>query len=321
MPAQGNAASRYHPHPYPQQLYTQQQYSFQQQQIPEDYRQAGSVPRFSAPTDMSHVFNMSNAYKTQWLWLDLECTGLDPMSPMFGILEIAAAVTDDDLTVVDTLHLVVHQDDAILNAASSWCNAHFGNRMQGGNDLFEQSRASVITEEEAGLQLEAFILKHAQMRRSKQSYAVNNNPASNTKRQFFEAAAFGDVEAAGEDGAPPLIIPPVLKQEPVVQKKQASITSAKAGQQQQHDVYRVMLAGCSVYYDRHVINTRYPGLRKYIAHKVVDATSVLEIVRRWRPDVSNGLQCAQGCHRALPDMLESIQLLKYFYVNLFMRST
>ncbi|KAG5183081.1 hypothetical protein JKP88DRAFT_273053 [Tribonema minus] len=249
-------------------------------------------------------------YDAIWLWCDIECTGLDPAAPGFGILEIAAAITGDDLTVQDTFHVVVHQPPRVLAGASRWCAEHFGPRYAGGNDLFEQSKASVISESAAGEMLEAFIVKHAKPRRARAAAAAEG-PEAACKRSMFKTAEFGDVmeevvmpEGPATEGA--------QRQQP--QQEAPRTNRPKA---QQHDVFRVMFAGCSCYFDRGAILARFPNLRKYVAHKTIDVTSVLEITRRWRPDLLRCLPAPQGVHRALPDVLESVCLLRWVMTNLF----
>lgn len=268
-------------------------YEQQQQQQHYHYAQPPQQQQMSQYT--GNVFSDVLAapvgrYNAQWLWLDLECSGLEPTAANFGILEIAAAITNEDLNIIETFHVVVHQPQHILNTASRWCIGHFGSRSGGGNDLFEQSRASAITEAVAGEMLEAFIVKHAKMRRVKVSDAMCV-PTTAAKRDLFKVSTFGDVTLADEEPKP---------------------APRASGGGQQHDFYRVMLAGCSCYFDRAVILARFPNLRKYVAHKIIDTTSVLEIARRWRPDVLQALPPAASGHRALPDVLESIALMVWF---------
>jgi oligoribonuclease len=65
-----------------------------------------------------------NNKQTNLIWIDLEMTGLDPMSDK--ILEIATIVTDIQLNVVALgPELVIYQEDAILDKMSPWvANQH-----------------------------------------------------------------------------------------------------------------------------------------------------------------------------------------------------
>lgn len=53
------------------------------------------------------------------LWVDLEMTGLD--ENIHHILEVAAAVTDLELNVLETLSEVVYQPADVLSLMDDWC--------------------------------------------------------------------------------------------------------------------------------------------------------------------------------------------------------
>ncbi|KAG5184095.1 hypothetical protein JKP88DRAFT_163559 [Tribonema minus] len=243
------------------------------------------------------LFSTQNRYIALWMMLDIECTSLDYTSPDFGILEIAASVVDDAMEVIDTFHVIVHQNARIIGNSSRWCKQRFRSRLEGGNDLFAQCELSTITEEMAGAMLEEFILKHAKKR---QPAAGSEHDAQ--KRNLFRAAEFEPIDAlvAHEvvDGPAEEVAPP---------KQQMKVESTGM------EHYRIMLAGCSVYFDRAVLLHRYPRLRMYIGHKTIELSSLLEIVRRWRPDLLRSLPPTQECHRALVDVMEAVSLLRWFW--------
>ncbi len=73
------------------------------------------------------------------VWMDLEMSGLDP--DCCTILEIATIVTDAELNVVaEGPDLVIHQDDAVLEAMDEWCTKHHGS-----SGLTAQVQASTIS--------------------------------------------------------------------------------------------------------------------------------------------------------------------------------
>lgn len=77
------------------------------------------------------------------VWIDLEMTGLDPLSD--SIIEIATLVTDKDLHVLaEGPVLAIHQSAAALDRMDDWNRKHHG---QSG--LIERVRASRIDEAEA----------------------------------------------------------------------------------------------------------------------------------------------------------------------------
>ena len=77
------------------------------------------------------------------VWIDLEMTGLDPERER--IIEIATVVTDSNLNILaEGPSLVVHQDEALLEAMDDWnTNQH------GGSGLVQLVRESQITEAQA----------------------------------------------------------------------------------------------------------------------------------------------------------------------------
>lgn len=57
-------------------------------------------------------------------WLDLEMTGLDEKTD--SILEVAVAITDMDLNILETYQKVVFQPQSVLEAMNDWCKKHHG---------------------------------------------------------------------------------------------------------------------------------------------------------------------------------------------------
>lgn len=245
------------------------------------------IPADATSATMSHVFSTNNKYAATWLFLDLECTQLDYQARDFGILEIAAAIVDNSMEVVDTFHVIINQPFQVIAASSKWCKKRFCSRLDGGNDLFAQCAASVITEEQAGKMLEEFILKHAKQRHIQPDEAEQ-------KRQFFQKAELEPIETA-------------------IEVEDAITTDKDTVKAGGIEFYRVMLAGCSVYFDRAVLLHKFPHLKNLIGHKTIELSSLLEIARKWRPDLLSSLPPARDAHRALVDVLESVALLRWFW--------
>lgn len=94
------------------------------------------------------------------VWVDMEMSGLDPERER--VLEIAAVVTDSALNLVaEGPVLVVHQDDALLDAMDSWNKSTHGK-----SGLIERVKASRLTEAEAEAQMVAFLSQHVPARTS-----------------------------------------------------------------------------------------------------------------------------------------------------------
>ncbi|GMG85889.1 oligoribonuclease [Biformimicrobium ophioploci] len=87
------------------------------------------------------------------VWIDLEMTGLDPERER--IIEIATVVTDSDLNILATgPQMVVHQDDALLNAMDEW-----NTRQHGNSGLTAKVRESKVSEAAAEQRTLEFISK------------------------------------------------------------------------------------------------------------------------------------------------------------------
>jgi oligoribonuclease len=88
------------------------------------------------------------------VWLDMEMTGLDPDRDR--IIEIAIVVTDSQLnTLSQAPVLVVHQDDAILDAMDDWNKSTHAR-----SGLIDKVKASTLSERAAEEQLLAFLAQH-----------------------------------------------------------------------------------------------------------------------------------------------------------------
>ena len=72
------------------------------------------------------------------------------------------------------------------------------------------------------------------------------------------------------------------------------------------------LAGSSVYVDRGFLAVHMPELDGYLHYRLVDVSSIKEMVRRWYPRVYFATPDKNGNHRALGDIRESIAELRYY---------
>ena len=77
------------------------------------------------------------------------------------------------------------------------------------------------------------------------------------------------------------------------------------------------LAGNSIGTDRMFINRYMPTLDEFLHYRNIDVSSIKELTRRWYPKVYFQLPKKQGDHRALADILESINELKYYRKTVF----
>ncbi len=109
------------------------------------------------------------------VWLDMEMTGLDPDKER--IIEVAVVITEPDLTVVaEGPVLVIHQEDAILDAMDKWNTATHGK-----SGLIDKVKASTMTESEAEDALIAFMSQYVPAGKS----PLCGNTVSQDRRFMF----------------------------------------------------------------------------------------------------------------------------------------
>ena len=77
------------------------------------------------------------------------------------------------------------------------------------------------------------------------------------------------------------------------------------------------LAGSSVYTDRGFIARDLPALDAWLHYRLVDVSTVKELSRRWFPRAYFAAPAKHGGHRALADILESIEELRYYRAAVF----
>jgi len=82
---------------------------------------------------------------------------------------------------------------------------------------------------------------------------------------------------------------------------------------------RAPLAGNSVGTDRGFLARDMPTLEAYLHYRVLDVSSIKELARRWYPRVYFNSPTKHGGHRALADIRESIEELRYYRGAIFVR--
>ncbi len=88
------------------------------------------------------------------IWIDMEMTGLVPEPD--HVLEVAVVITDSELnTVAEGPVLVVHQDNAILDAMDDWNkNTH------GRSGLIDRVKSSVLSDAQVEAQMISFLQEY-----------------------------------------------------------------------------------------------------------------------------------------------------------------
>ena len=83
----------------------------------------------------------------------------------------------------------------------------------------------------------------------------------------------------------------------------------------------VPLAGNSIGMDRRFLVAQLPEIERYLHYRSVDVSTVKELCRRWYPDVLANAPEKAGGHRALDDIRESVEELKYYRSTVFRPAT
>ena len=83
------------------------------------------------------------------------------------------------------------------------------------------------------------------------------------------------------------------------------------------DGSRPPLAGNTVATDRAFIARDMQDLDAFLHYRIVDVSSIKELSRRWYPRVYFASPAKRGNHRALADILESIEELRYYRAAIF----
>ncbi len=106
--------------------------------------------------------------------------------------------------------------------------------------------------------------------------------------------------------------------------QQSTITLAEAGaetlaflKQWIPEARTVPLCGNSIGTDRRFLDAYLPEVENYLHYRSVDVSSIKELVRRWYPSVRSQRPNKQGSHRALDDIQESINELRYYREHVF----
>ena len=81
--------------------------------------------------------------------------------------------------------------------------------------------------------------------------------------------------------------------------------------------YRPPLCGNSIGTDRRFLDAQMNSLERRLHYRVVDVSSIKELAMRWNPEIDAKITPKMEAHRALDDIIESIEELKFYRENLF----
>jgi oligoribonuclease len=77
------------------------------------------------------------------------------------------------------------------------------------------------------------------------------------------------------------------------------------------------VCGNSIGVDRRFLDHYLPELDQYLHYRSVDVSSIKELCRRWYPAIYKKRPAKNETHRALDDILESIEELRYYRQAMF----
>ena len=79
----------------------------------------------------------------------------------------------------------------------------------------------------------------------------------------------------------------------------------------------VPLCGNSIGTDRRFLDRYLPEIEHHLHYRCVDVSTIKELVRRWHPDVLKKVPNKKTSHRALDDIRESIDELRFYRSAVF----
>ncbi len=81
-----------------------------------------------------------------------------------------------------------------------------------------------------------------------------------------------------------------------------------------------ILCGNSIWQDRLFMSAHMPNLLTLFNYRMIDVSSIKEVISSWYPKNSLTKFKKKDTHRALPDILESIQELRHYQNNFFINT-
>jgi oligoribonuclease len=80
----------------------------------------------------------------------------------------------------------------------------------------------------------------------------------------------------------------------------------------------VPLCGNSIGTDRRFLAHWLPDIEEYLHYRSVDVSTIKELARRWYPKLVRNAPAKQGDHRAMGDIIESLEELRYYREAVFL---
>lgn len=78
------------------------------------------------------------------------------------------------------------------------------------------------------------------------------------------------------------------------------------------------ICGNSVCQDRRFLYEEMPELEKFFHYRLLDVSSVKILAQRWKPEIFKEVNSKESSHRAMDDVIDSIEELKFYRENFFL---
>jgi oligoribonuclease len=79
----------------------------------------------------------------------------------------------------------------------------------------------------------------------------------------------------------------------------------------------VPLCGNSIGTDRRFLAAQLPEIENYLHYRSIDVSTLKELALRWAPSMLEGAPKKESTHRALDDIRESVDELRWYRIHLF----
>ena len=79
----------------------------------------------------------------------------------------------------------------------------------------------------------------------------------------------------------------------------------------------VPLCGNSIGTDRRFLAKHMPEIENYLHYRSIDVSTIKELARRWYPDALSASPNKDAGHRAMDDIKESVEELRYYRESVF----
>ena len=267
------------------------------------------------------------AARHRLLWVDLEMTGLDPDEGAC-ILEIAAVITDWDLSTKATYARVVRRTPSEISEMSPFAHQLFASRPRAAsNDDGGACSASPIVSPQSSPRIRLGMSPLDLMKvatSGEDTYVDDPDPDPDP-----DPGPDPRLAGADEDAPPRTVRGQATTRAPAAASEPSLITLClhADGRMSEMDIdtelcalldahsgrLPLMLCGSSVHVDRMFIRRFLPGVHARLHHNHIDVTTILRCVQAWCPQamMDRRFPRPSNRHRALPDIYDSINLARY----------